>query len=389
MNKFLKHGLLAVGLLAVGLLIFFGLLKSKETPAVSEVERLVPFVRVIEVYPESRSIILESQGTVTPRTESVLSAQVGGRVVKLSPSLTPGGFFESGEPLLYIDPTDYELAIVEAKARVKDAEFQLALEQSEAELALKEWQDLNPGVEPVGLTLREPQLARAKAAVEAALASLNRAELNLARTIVRAPYRGRVQSESVDLGQVVAPNQPLGMVYGTDAAQVRLPLSASDFEFLNLALDFDAARSRSLGPVVRLKADFAGQQVEWEGRIIRTEGQIDPQSRMVHLVAEVKNPYSFKDKPPLTVGMFVEAFIQGKEYSEIAAIPRSALRDDGRVLLADNDNRLRFQDVSALYLGEDEVLIDEGLQHGDRVVMSPLAVVTEGMEVRISDSDTE
>ena len=330
---------------------------------------------------------VESQGTVNPRTESQLVPEVSGRVTWVSPSFVSGGFFEAGDVLLRIDPFDYEQALIAARAEVARSRVLLERERAEAELARKEWEDLGQG-DGSPLTLREPQVAEMQAGVEAAGANLQRAERNLERTVVRAPYAGRVREKRVDVGQFVSVGAPVATLYSIDVAEVRLPLPDADLQYLDLPLVYRGDRDGD-GPVVTLTATFAGGSYEWEGRVVRTEGEIDPRSRMVHVVAQVENPYGRGDtpgRPPLAAGMYVRAAIHGRSIESIAVLPRRALRSGGKVWVVDADGRLRIRSVEVLRADRERVYVSDGLSEGERVCVSALEVVSEGMQVRLAEA---
>ncbi|MCZ6746092.1 MAG: efflux RND transporter periplasmic adaptor subunit [Acidobacteria bacterium] len=348
---------------------------------------VIPLVRVENITLRDMVLTVTSQGTVSPRTESSLVPEVAGRVVEVAPSFETGGFFAADQVLLRIDPHDYEQAVVSARARVATADLRLAREQAEARVAADEWRDLGREDQPPSpLTLRIPQMAEAEAALAAAHADLGQAERNLERTVIRALFAGRVRTKNVDVGQYVTPGVVLATLYAVDVAEVRLPLPDKDLAYVDLPLVYRGEADDDSYPGVTLRADFAGRTFAWEGRIVRTEGEIDRRSRMVTAVAQVKDPYDRGDdprRPPLAVGMFVQAEIQGHHVTGVAVIPRAALRGESQVLIVDDGDRLRFRDVSVLRRSGDIVIIDGGLQDGDRLCLSSLLAVTDGMQVRV------
>jgi RND family efflux transporter MFP subunit len=347
-------------------------------------------VQVVDVQLQDLTLTVKSQGTVSPRTESVLLPEVTGRIIEVSPSFVPGGFFEAGEILLRIDPHDYRQALVQARSAVAQAELRLATEQAEADVARQEWEELGQGGEPPPLTVREPQLAEAQATLAAARAAVVFAERNLERTEIVAPFAGRVRQKQADVGQYVTPGTPLGKIYAVDYAEIRLPLPDEDLAFVDLPLVYRGEAATQKGPRVELRATFAGETHRWQGRIVRTEGEIDPRSRMVHAVARVKDPYGRtggRDRPPLAVGLYVEAEILGRSVEQVAVLPRSALRDDGRVLVLVDGDRLGFREVDLLRKTREEIIVRSGLADGERICVTSLAAVTEGMRVRVDDDD--
>ncbi|MFQ5719552.1 MAG: efflux RND transporter periplasmic adaptor subunit [Acidobacteriota bacterium] len=349
----------------------------------------LPVVRVQTVHLEDVQLTVNSQGSVSPRTESVLVPEVAGRVIDVAPSFVAGGFFENGDVLLRIDGSDYREAVVEAEAAVAREELRLAQERAEQQIARREWGELGEG-EPTPLTVREPQVTEATASVAAARAGLARARRDLARTEIRAPYAGRVRSKTVDIGQYVAPGTALGTIYAIDSAEVRLPLADRELAFLDLPPRFRGEEGdRTTGPAVVLRAEFAGRVHAWQGRIVRTEGEIDPRSRMVHVVVSVDDPYGRgddPDRPPLAAGMFVDAEIRGRTVSGVAVIPRSAVRGEGHVMVVDDGGRLHGKTVVILRRQGTDVIVQAGLADGDRVCLTLLPTATDRMRVRVEGS---
>jgi len=377
--------------IAVGALGAVAMIKARPEPETIVPEPLVPLVRVLPVELQDLSYTVMSQGTVKPRTDSILVTEVAGRIVEVAPTFEGGGFFEKGEWLVLIDDDDYRQSVIQARAQVAQAELRLAREQAEAEVAVEEWQDLGGG-EVSRLTLREPQIADASAGLEAARALLARAERDLQRTQIRAPYAGRLREKFVDVGQFVSRGTPLADVYAVDYAEIRLPIPDADLAFIELPLDYRDVKRAGGGPAVTLRAHFAGRLNEWQGRLVRTEGEIDPRSRMVFTVAQVKDPYGLTsrsaDGPPLAAGLFVEAEIEGRTVEDVFVLPRSAMRGKDRVLIVDDDDRLRFRTVEVLRTTTQSVVVGSGLTPGERICLSVLAAVTDGMKVRPMVEDT-
>jgi RND family efflux transporter MFP subunit len=347
----------------------------------------LPGVRVHEVALRDVALSVTSQGTIGPRTESQLVPEIAGQVLWVSPSFASGGFFEQGETLLRIDQYDYAQMLITAQSQLTQATLRLTQEEAEGVVARREWQELGRG-DATPLTLREPQMADARAAVAAAEANMDRARRDLERADIKAPYAGRVREKNVDIGQFVTVGSPVARIYAVDRAEVRLPLPDSELAFVDLPLAYRGQGSRP-GPIVVLRSEFAGKTHEWRGRIVRTEAEIDPVSRMVHAVAEVADPYAQGpdlSRPPLAVGMFVEAEIEGRTASQVAVLPRTALRGRDQVLVVDGHNRIRFRRVEVFRMTSRDVIVSAGLEAGERVVVSALEAPTEGMQVQIVTS---
>ena len=365
------------------------MIEARQEPEKEAPDIPPPLVRVLDVKPRNLRLTVRAEGTVTPRTETELVPEISGRTVWISPSLASGGFFEKDEILLKINPREYELAIVRARAAVAQAELRLATEEQEASLARKEWESLGEG-EPTALTLRQPQIAEAAAAKAASEAALALAEYDLERTVVKAPYAGRVRQKNVDIGQFIARGVPMARIYAVDFAEVRLPIPDAELAYIRLPLSYRGESGRGRGPKVTLRATFAGREHAWQGRIVRTEAEIDPRTRMVHAIVQVADPYGAggrRGRPPLAVGMFVRAEIQGLWVSNVVVLPRAVMRSGERFLIVDEQDRLRFREVEILRFEDDRVLVTAGLEAGDRVCVSALEAPVEGMKVRVARTE--
>jgi RND family efflux transporter MFP subunit len=373
-----------LGVLGVALLGAGGLIATAPTPHSLSPPDFLAVVQVIEVRPETLTLRVRSQGTVAPRTESALIPEVSGQVVSVSPTLVSGGFFREGAPLLQIAALDYEAGVARSRANLARAqgEFEHAAQNLERYQRLLK-QDIS--------SLSQLEDARRAQRVAAAVVaevrvSLAQAERDLDRTLIRAPFTGRVREERVDLGQFVSRGAAIATLYATDFVEVRLPIPDAELAYLDLQL-WRGEVALAAGPAVSIRARFAGTDHEWIGRVVRTEGEIDPKSRMVHVVAQVKDPYAELEtgRPPLAVGLFVHAEIAGAEVHDVSVVPRVALRDGRQLMVVDADSRLHLREVDILRIDGEDVLIRTQLASGERVCVTPLQAVVDGMLVRVLD----
>ncbi len=374
--------ILPIIVLIIGMLGAFALVASRKTAQPKPTEVPPPLVRVQSVSPTDFQLIVPAQGTVAPRTQTTLVSQVAGQIIEVSPAFANGGFFEKGDVLLTIDPRDYEAAVAQAQVQVAQAKLRLTREEEESAIARDEWKRLGNG-EPTDLVLRKPQIDEARATIAAAESALMRANLNLERTQIKAPYPGRVRTKNADIGQYVNPGSPLGQIYAIDYAEVRLPVPDDQLAYIDLPLSFRNNPHHNSGPDVRFHATFAGREHTYMGRIVRVEGEIDARSGMIALVGRVDNPYRQRanNTPPLAVGMFVTAEILGHHAENVVVIPRSALRGKNRVLVV-MDNRLYYRTIDILRADAEKVIVRSGLRSGDQLCLSPLDTVVDGMRVR-------
>ena len=340
-----------------------------------------PLVRTVTVMPITHQFGVHTNGSVVPRTESELVSEVDGRVLSVSPALVSGGFFSKDEVLVEIDKLDYQVALERARAGMARAKSDLAneLKDNKRQEGLVD----KGSISASQLDNSVNRVTIARATVREALARLARAERDLARTRITAPYDGRVRMERVDAGQFVRRGEAIGTVYAVDFAEVRLPIHSNELKYLNLPIS-KAGQSSSRQADVTLTAEFAGAIHQWQGKVVRTEGELDPTTRMVHVVARFADPYSTQEeRAPLAVGLFVDAIIHGKINSNVTVLPRSALRNDSQVLVLDNEDKLRFRDVKVLRLVDDLAYVGAGLKSGERICVSALQSTFDGMRVRV------
>lgn len=369
--------LISALVLLLGLALAWALLVGKPSPAPEVPEPPPPaLVDVLVAEPADLRLTVHSQGSVQALNEIDLVSRVSGIVESVTAGFADGGTFAPGEVLVTLEAVDYELAVVGAQSRLTEARRQLAEEQGRARQARREWRDLG-NAEANALFLREPQVASAQAAVEAAEAELRRARLDLERTRISVPFAGRVLSRGVNTGQYITAGTPVARVYASDVLEVHLPLTDRQLALLDLPLQGAADQT---GPPVVLSALFAGERRQWQGRIVRTAASVDPQSRVLYAIAEVRQSGDESDQPLLLPGLFVEAAIPGRLLRKVVSLPRSALLNDGSVWAVDDEDRLQKQPVDVLYSGRGLATV-RGLQRGDRVLLREPAVAVAGMTV--------
>jgi len=383
-KRFIKF-LAPVGLIFIGIMGFFTLTASKTPPEkrMSDIPR--PVVQAMQVILAPQPIMIQGQGTVRPLREIQLVSQVGGKVVYTSSALVDGGSFEKDDILLRIESVDYELGVTLAESQVKDAESRLKLSLEEAAVAKEEWREHYASQgdterEPTPLVLKEPQLRAAEARLEADRANLKKAKLNLERTTLKAPFSGVVSGKNVDVGQYIVPGQALATLFSTEAVEIMVPLEDKDLFWFQVP---GLTPGEGKGAKSIIRAEIAGRELSWTGEVVRAEGKIDERTRMVNVIVRVENPY--EKRPPLAVGLFVHVEIQGQILKKAAVIPRSAIYTDESVWVVTDEKGLEFRPVDVARFSGDHVIIQDGLQQGEWVVVSHLETPTEGMKVRILD----
>jgi len=389
LNKFFKN-ILPLGLIVLSAAVVYGLMhisKSKRPERkAAEVQAIV--VNAIPAEVTSLKLSVFSQGSVKPRTETTVVAEVSGKIVDVSPNFIAGGFFRDGEVLLQIDPSDYQAALKRAQANLASRKAQYADQKARSEQAMKDWTNLGRQGTPSDLTLRKPQLAEALANVQAAEADLQKAQRDLQRTRISVPYDGLVRSKKADIGQYVAPGTPLGVTFAIDSAEIRLPLSATDVSFLDLPSATNPENKQF--PRVTLRSDTAGISGEWQAEIIRTEGVVDEQSRVTYAVARVIDPYGvlgLSVQSDLRVGTFVRAEIEGVQVDNVIVLPRAVLSTNNTVLVANEKDELEIRPVSLIRAEPRRVYISDGLKSGEWVITTLLDAPIPGTLVAVTGRD--
>lgn len=325
---------------------------------------LSALVEVIHPRETSQSITIKETGTIEPRAELTISPQVGGRIKTVSESLAAGGAFKTGETLFTIDQEDFRLRLRQAKADLRTATSNLALEQAEADSAIREWNLINPGEPVPPLVGREPQLAQAQASIEVADAAIADAKLALNRTRFSFPFDGRVLATTLQPGVVVAPNQPYGTVYKDESVETVIFLSTQDLAELDPIIGRTATINGGVGP--------GGKTAT--ATVIRVDGVLDARSRQVGVIL------GFEDDASFLPGTFVSAELQGPVLKGVMSLPPGAISASGQVWIVEDD-KLSKRTLNILNRSGDTVLVSS-FDAKDGVVTTPPAGAREGQSVR-------
>tara|TARA_R100001440_G_scaffold4880_1_gene10758 strand:+ start:1037 stop:2263 length:1227 start_codon:yes stop_codon:yes gene_type:complete len=352
---------------------------TAEPPKQRDQTKPAAMVEVLEVSPRDMTFIVDSQGTVRPKHSTMLVAEVTGQIVDVADNYNAGGFFKEGDMLIQVDPSDYEVAVQQARAALLQAQSELEQEKARARVAEEEWAAFEDGKAPE-LGLRKPQLASAIAAVESAEANLAKAERDLERTTIKAPFDSVLRSKEANLGQFVSTGSQIALVFDTRTAEVRLPLSDLDMTYI---LDPAVAEEK---PRVQLESLVSGQSATWQGRLVRTEGVLDENSRVIYGVVQIPDPYNLEGEThqvPLRYGRFVQAQVEGRYAQGLMEVPTYALNPDSSVWIVPESRELEKRDVEVVRTQGNKSLISSGLESGDKVVLTQLKNTLPGMKVRL------
>ncbi len=391
--------LTALGILAGALVLATVMVLARPDPPLRPPPSNIPFVTVAAAEPGDGPIRVFGSGSVRPSAEVDVAAQVSGRVSWVDPAFQGGGRVQRGQLLFQIDPADFENRVEQARADVAAQEVAVLQAEEEARIARSEYDQFRAreqnrasavGGSPSALTLREPQLAAARASRARAVAVLADAELALARTGVTAPFNGVVRQEAVDEGQFVAAGQSVGRLYAGDVVEILVPLGDSDASLIPGLWGLRPGDDDRSVPA-EVTTDTSAGRFTWSGHVDRAEAALDETTRTINVVVRVPNPFAPGRQmsgaqspagPPLLVGQFVDVAIQGVEPERYFVAPRRALRTDNEVWAVRSDTLVSIIPVRVLQRSEEEVYLTGALTPGQPLIVSGLSVATEGTRVR-------
>ena len=324
---------LSIGVIAAAAAMAFILVATKEEPPRAEKPLEGTLVEVIQINASRHDVDLHAKGTVVPAKEIVLQPELGGRVIWQSPELVAGGRFKADQPILRIDPRDYQLAVESYRSQVNRAKLDLAIEARRGEVAKREWNsfgEMDVSDEQRALAQREPQLEASKLALKAAQSLLKKAQLDLTRATLRAPFNAMVVSESVDPGQLIGPQTSVARLVGTDEYHVQVSVPVASLRTARVrTADEPGSEAKSFSESARKPSNVPGE-------VIRQLPDLDPGGAMARLLLNIENPLGQRGDLPLLLGSFVDVAIAAQPIDDAIRLPRVALRN-GRNVYVMND----------------------------------------------------
>lgn len=347
---------------------------------------------VIEAQPlnlQSYQVKVSASGIVKAQTQTSLVAEVSGKVLEISPNFQAGSYFDKGANLLKLDAANYTNAVTIAEGDLAQKQLALEEQQAQAKLAQRDWNllDGNASRPQSDLAARRPHIAAAQAAINAAEAKLQQEKLNLARTRITAPYSGRVQEKRVEVGQYITPGTVLGVIYATDAVEVHLPLSLAQYELLGMPEAFrDKAADTAAMPKVEFSPSNGNRSDAWQGQVVRSSAALDEKSRQISVIAQIDQPFIAREgvSAPLRIGQYITAKIDGKTFNNVYVVPASAVRQGKEILLL-RDGKVSVQPINLVWNAEKDVVIQTDADlNGQRVIITPLPLATEGQAVQVA-----
>ena len=376
MNRYIKKYSPLI-IISVSIIIFILMIRLRPEAKFEEPKIIPQLVETMVAYPSEVGAKISSQGTIRPEHEIFVTSELSGKVTWVSKNFLDGAGFKIGDTLMKIEKRDYELALISTESSLFQARLALEREEAEANLASIEWKRVGKG-DASSLTLREPQLAQARAVLAAAEAAYEQSKRNLERTSIIAPFDGRVRKKMVDLGTNLIPGSRLADIYATASFEVRLPIADKDIPFIGIPLDGTSIDPANR-PEVRLSTSYGGDELNTKGSIVRSQSEINPKTRMISVIATI--PIS-NDNSGFKVGMFVNAEINGLSFPGVTVVPRSAVKDN--MIWVVIDEKLRRKSIEVIRFEKDFAFISDGLNKNDRILITRLSSYVDGMPVRLN-----
>lgn len=369
--------ILIVGL---GIMITVGMVMHKPETKKKPITMGAPLVEVTEAVLSDEPVIITAMGTVTAPLQVAVQPQVSGKIIWQSSNLVPGSYLMDGDVMVKIDPRDYQLVVEQSKASFKQSEEDLKLEMGRQVVAKREWEllqtDIKTTAEGRELVLRKPQLETAYAELNSARSTLEKAELDLERTVIRAPFNAMVLEETADIGQIVDPGQSVATLIGTDKFRI---IAAVPFDQLKW-IDIPGPNTRQ-GAIV--KVIYEGNVRT--GQVVSLLGDVDSKGRMARLLVEVEDPFNLKgdsDSQPLLLGSYVRLAIQGRQAKDVYVLPQKAFRNDGEVWVM-KDRKLEIRKAELIWSNDKEVMVRGDLAKGEKIIVSRISTPVDGMAVKV------
>ena len=359
-----------------------------------EIPEVVVRVDVVQANKSTYPIVVSANGTIEAETRGNLVAQIRGEIVAVSDNFKTGGTFKKGDVLIEIDQRDYRADLSRAMASMSQADAGFRQEKANSKQAQLDWERLGNTEPAPNLVLRKPQLAAAKAQYDSARAAYQTAQLNLERTKITAPYNGRIIQRQAVLGQYVGVGTPIAEVFATEGVEVRLPISQDEFNQLGLNQFVEGGSEDETSTEDQDKAvqfntvittNIGNKDYQWDARITRTDSTFDINTRQIDVIAEILDPFGNQSgQPPLRIGQFVSAQIQGRVVDDVYVVPNKSIREGSYVYVV-RDDKLAKQNINVLWQDDQNALVADGIEPGELIVTTSLNSTLAGARAKLDD----
>ena len=380
-------GLLILGLGAGGA---FWMISNRAKAKRKKPKALIPHVNTEPFERLDLETKLEAMGVVIPSRVLDMDARLSGKIVKLHKDFIPGGIIKKGETVIYIEKADYELTLLQAKAHLEKAKSELKLEQAQCLVAKNQYERFKPdtggNIKDEELILRKPQERAKKADVAIAEANVKGAELNLARTEIKAPFDSVIISTSIEIGDQVTPATRLAKLVGTETFWVRTSLPSSKLQWLIFPQEGQPGS----------EATVTTKSCEKKGRIIRLLRSLEEKGRMARVLVEIEDPINLSEKTsadkykdPLLLGEFARVELKGKTIKNLLKIPRRALHEGNEIWVADAENKLHIRKGTPIWEDRDNIYFKQEVPAGCKLITSNFGFPVQGMKLNVVEEKTD
>ena len=435
----LKGGFSLVIALVIAIGVAVILVKTKsplEHVAVEMPSRLVETITARQIPFRTR---ITAYGSVEPAITFNSMAEVSGKISYLHPNLKSGETIPAGTLVVRIDSEDYALSLKQTQEDLKASQsslreleeeekstrrsLQLAqknLEVGEAELARIQDVYKKQLVAKSTLDAEQQKAIQLRQQVEDLQGRLNGYESRrqsiaaqiarteqevqnritiLGRTEISLPFDARIGAVSIDKTEFVTVGSPLFEAIDLKGVEISAQLPLDSMRKLVSHLEGRAGMAQqfiqtggrindSLGLSARVRLVNDMPSAVWDARVLRISEAIDATRQTLGVVVGIDNPYEKiipGKRPPLLKGMYTAVDLFAPVRPALV-IPRKAIHQ-GRVYLANNEDRLAIRLVEVQLIQGDLAVIRSGIEDGERVIITDLIPVIEGMPLQVSTAN--
>jgi membrane fusion protein, multidrug efflux system len=357
------------------LAISVGLAACGETQPAASHATAPPEVSIVTVSARSVALTKELPGRIAPIRIAEVRPRVSGIIIERT--FEQGSLVKAGAVLYRIDPQPFEVELESAKAALAKAEATqlLTTRQEERQKSLLSGQVTSEAQYDLALANRR----QADAEVAAQKAAVTRAQLNLDYASIRAPISGRIGRALVTEGALVGTDESTHLATIQQLDPIYADFTQSVTEANQLKRELARGRLKQLSPdaaVVRLVLED-GTPYHREGRLLFSDVSVDPGTGQVSLRGEFPNPDA-----ELLPGMYVRIQIEEAIDAQAITVPAQAVQRNNaggsEVYVVNDESRAVLQPVRTGRLQADQVLIEDGLQPGNRVIVEGFQKITPG-----------
>lgn len=339
-----------------------------------------PGVPVILAVAERRDMPIWLTGIGTAQASQMVTVRprVGGALEEVN--FSEGAFVKAGDVLAQIDPRPYESVLAQAEARKAQNEAQLSNAQVDAK-RLETLRTQN-AVSQQQLDEANATVAQLDALVKGDEAAAAAARLDLDFTTVRAPISGRTGIRLVDAGNIVTANQGDGLVVLTDVDLITVTFTIPQQHLPSITRNIGAGN-----PPLIVQAHSQDDDLLGEGELMLVDNLIDTSTGTLRLKAVFKN-----DKRTLWPGQFVKVKLLVETRKGVVVVPSVAVNPglEGQYCyVVKDDFTVEARTVKTGPSEEEQVVIEDGLEGNEKVVLAGQNKLTPGMKVAPQESQRE